>query len=257
MIKDVLTEMKKHMRYYLHPLPQTYPDRAKEMDFNTAVHLFESHLSAAWFEMEENGEDFSKEVEERYAQKVIKYISEGREQVNQFFRHDTPEEREYNYNLQQMEAEGVAEDPMPPAYNPEGYSPIELALYLNKVCLWWQRQFNAHVPCHEGAEIKPVELESINAKLLVLKQTKIYDFILEAVCKNDKTRAAKLIAVITGEKIGSVRVAAAYLATSHIPAKGSPYTNPAMQNALACLAELSIDRKDLEEIYSKKNSRKK
>lgn len=257
MITDALTEMKNHMRTYLNPFPETHPDRTKEMDFHTAVHLFESHLSAAWFEMEKNGENFSKDVVGIYAGNAIRYISEARELVNQFFMRDTPEDREYNDTLQQMEAAGVAEDPMPPEHNPAGYSPLETALYLNKVCLWWYSLFSAYAPGQPGTEINLPELKTTYATLLLLKHTGIYDFILNNVCNGTKVRAAALIAAIIGEKTGSVRVVASFLDMPFKRNKYNPYTIPAIENATTCLAGLKIKCKPLEEIHEKILSQKK
>lgn len=159
---DSLREMKLHARAYLYPFPQTNPDATESMDFATAVIMFESHLASAWLEMEDNSDSFSKEVAGQYAENVIKYISEAREQVNRFFKDDTPEDREYNDRLQQMEAEGITEDPhsgLTPADSTSSdkleYPPIKLAQYLNQVCIFWQGLFQSHTTSYEGTDIEP------------------------------------------------------------------------------------------------------
>lgn len=257
MITDALTEMKNHMRTYLNPFPETHPDRTKEVDFHTAIHLFDSHLTCVWFEMEKNGEEFPTEVVGIYAGNVVKYISEARDRVNRYFMRDTPEDREYNNRLQQMEAEEITEDPMPPVPNPGDYSPLELALYFNKVCLWHQRLFSAVAPAVPGIEVNLPELKTTYATMLLLKHTGIYDFILNNVCGGTKVRAAALIAAIIGEKTNSIRVVASYLDMPYKNNGNNPYTEPAIANALECLTELKIERKDLEKIQEKIISLKK
>lgn len=253
MITVALTEFKDHFRTYLNPFPETYPDRTKEMDFHTAIHLFDSHLTCVLFEMEDN-KDKSKELGIEYAGNVIKYISEARERVNEYFRQDTPENREYNNRLQQIEAEVISEEPNPPGHNHVDYSPSELALYFNKVCLWHQRLFNSVAQGAPGGEIKLPELETISQIVLLLNETGIYEYIYTSVFPGNKERTAELISAITGRSAGTIKTAIKYLGRPNDAAAANPYTIPAMNRVVLLLDMLKLDSKKLHAILSAKLS---
>lgn len=138
-----------------HAAEKLYPFQDKlrhlagtDTDFHTEVELFSTNILIAFRELKRNIVDCPEEDIRKYIRRVSEILKGTREQVNQYFGADN----EYNKRLQQIEAEGVTEDPesgLTPADSKSEtnleYPAEPVALYLNKVCLWWIVQFQQHL----------------------------------------------------------------------------------------------------------------
>lgn len=164
---QALFELRNHAETNLWP----FPDRMRhvdssEFDFNTEVEIFHTNLQIVFRELTDNIIEYSKEDARKYAGHVIEILHGAREQVNQFFRSDTPGNNDYNKKVLQIEAEGVKEEPelgLTPAdsiYEDKLEYPAEaVALYVNKICLWGISLFqlytaNENEPTTEKAPVK-------------------------------------------------------------------------------------------------------
>jgi hypothetical protein len=264
-----LAELKKHAKTKLWPFPDRMQHlNASEVDFNTEIEVFYNNLIFVFSELEDNLTENPDYDPRNYAAQVIDFLQKARDQVNQFFRTDTPANNDYNKKLQQIEAEGVSETPgsnLTPADSVSATKlefPAEaLALYLNKICLWAEQILASQTMKPSQPEhLDLQEVNTIDKKLLLLKYTGAYE-LFNSICGGNITRTAALIAAITGEKISSIRIKITYLQTQHAGKESSPYYKiESFEDVLTSLRKLRIDTKKADADYlillSKENKEK-
>lgn len=142
---QALDELQNHAYGYLWPNPSAARHiDCSIYDFNTEIENFDIKLRILFRELEDNileclGDDGIK----NYITEAVRILRNIRKHVNQFFIAGVLASNDYNKKLQQIEAEGVTEDPESGLTPADSISetklefPVEaLALYLNKICLW-------------------------------------------------------------------------------------------------------------------------
>ncbi len=141
-----LYQLENHAYGYLWPNPHAARHLdASNYDFNTEIEIFDSNLRIVFRELDDNYiECLGNYMHlENYIVEAIRILRNIKKHVNQFFIAGALANNDYNFKLQQIEAEGVTEDPESGLTPADSISetklefPVEaLALYLNKICLW-------------------------------------------------------------------------------------------------------------------------
>lgn len=186
-----LDELMNHAYGYLWPNPLACRHlNASTYDFNTEIEKFDFKLRILFRELEDNvlqclGDDNIK----NYISEAIRILRNIRKHVNQFFIAGVLASNEYNLKLQQIEAEGVSEEPESGLTPSDSISetklefPVEaLALYLNKLCLWAEHVIENRLSTYEAATY-------VKSKIPQVKNNKetVYDF-----CDNNKNISCRL-----------------------------------------------------------------
>lgn len=147
---QALVDLENHAYSYLwpNPLSARHLD-ASTYDFNTEIEVFHTKLLVVFEEFELNKlQCFDGLRLNNYTQETLRVLRNIREHVNQFFRAGALANNDYNKKLQQIETDGVSEDPESGLTPTDSISetklefPVEaLALYLNKICIWAEGVF--------------------------------------------------------------------------------------------------------------------
>lgn len=224
-------------------------------NFYTEVLGFHSYLQAVFWELENNSIDFNAEVTAKYAGHAIDILIEARDQVNKSFHKD----EEYNNEVRQIAMQDFIYEPSLEYTAADSLSEVEIkypiketALYINKICQWGIKCLQRYI-AEPGAEIELPELDTIYEKLLLLEYSGVYEQIYN-ICGQNKKRTADLIALITGEKPGPIRVISSHLGTPHIKSRVSPYTISAIDKTIALLIKFRLDPIKLVKISEKIHS---
>lgn len=161
MIAEALKALNNHIEEKLWPFPDKMPWlEGKNIDFWSEVCILETNIQIALRELRDNETSLHTQEEiKRYADRAIEILQSARSQVNQYFRDSNPAYVNYNATLQQIEAEGVTEEPNSGFEITDSISEDKLqfpaekvALYLNKLCLWAIHIFQQYFVT--GAEFK-------------------------------------------------------------------------------------------------------
>jgi hypothetical protein len=260
---QALHELRNHAETNLWP----FPDRirhldASEFDFNTEVDIFHTNLLIVFRELNDNIIEHSKDDARKYAGHVIDILQKARDQVNQFFKADSPVNNDYNKKLQQIEAKGVTEDPesgLTPADSISEtkleFPPEALALYLNKICLWalnilQSRFLDRGESPDMGAG--PVMSASSKGRLLLLKYTGLYKHFLERYHGKTQKKLAETIGAIIGSGTATVIKSLSLIDQPFHPDKNNPYSQDAISFAISHMEKLNEDVGELLKIYTKK-----
>lgn len=257
---DALIEMRNHAEANLWP----FPDRMQhldtsEFDFNTEVSMFETNLAIVFRELKDNIIECPKEDAQKYAGHAIEILQEAREQVNQFFTSDI----DYNKKLQQIEAEGVSEEPdlgLTPADSISADKlefPVDaIALYLNKICIWGlnilQTRFSDGTQKLDEGIFVPGMAASSKGRLLLLKHTGLYKYFLEKYQGKTQKKLAETIGALIGSGTANVIKSLSLIDQPLKSDKNSPYSEDAILFSIAQLEKMGEDVSELREIYFKK-----
>lgn len=258
-----LFELRDHANANLWPFPDRIPHLKGDSDFNTEVGIFNTNLIIVFQELEDNIIECSKEDAQKYAGHVVEILQRARGQVNQFFRKDTPENNEYNKDLQQVEAEGVSEEPGSGLTPADSISkdklefPVHaLALYLNKICLWGEYVVSARFVKDindQGAEdLTPSKAEQV----MLIHYTKLYSHLYKEYNSNHTT-VSKIIAAIIGGEPGTINRIRNFIADPANTHRNNPFKDAELIKSLRRkLTNLDIDTTQFEKdlLRSQKSS---
>lgn len=258
---QALYELRNHAETNLWP----FPDRMRHLDastfdFNTEIDIFHTNLLIVFRELNNNIIDHSNDDANKYAGHIIDILQKVRDQVNQFFKADSPANNDYNKKLQQIEAEGVTEDPESGLTPSDSISetklefPVEaLALYLNRICLWalniLQTRFLDRGESPDmGAG--PVMSASSKGRLLLLKYTGVYKHLLERYQGKPQKKLAETIGAITGSGTATVIKSLSLIDQPFNTDKNNPYSRDAISFAISHMEKLNEDASELRNIYT-------
>lgn len=261
---QALFELRNHAETNLWPFPNRVQHiDSSEFDFNTEVAIFHTNLQIVFRELSDNIIEHSKEDAQKYASHVIEILHGAREQVNQFFRSDTPGNNEYNKKVLQIEAEGVKEEPELGLTPADSISDDKLefpteavALYLNKICLWAIILLQKDLPDeNETADRSlsgPGMTVSGKGRLLLLKHTGLYKYFLEKYQGKTQKKIAETIGALIGSGTANVIKSLSLIEQPLKPDKNNPYSQEALIFAISQIEKMGEDASELREIYFKK-----
>lgn len=260
---QALIELRNHVETNLWP----FPDRmghldASKIDFNTEVEIFHTKLIIVFRELNDNIIEYSKDDAQKYAGHVVEILQKTREQINQFFRDETPANNDYNKKLQQIEAEGVSETPGSGLTPADSISETKLefpaeavALYVNRICLWAHNVLQSRfLDKGESPDMGagPAMSASSKGRLLLLKYTGLYKHLLETYQGKTQKKLAETIGAIIGCGTANVIKSLSLIDQPFNPDKNNPYSQDAISFAIAHMEKLDEDVSELRKIYIRK-----